>query len=315
MKLIYLLMFSFVLISASSIALTHTEQDVYLKKFPKGDIEYRQNTSNVIVPILAEDVSYPTLSAQAALAYDLDTETVLYEKNPDTPFLPASTTKIITALVAIESYPVDTILTVHDVNVEGQKMHLVVGEKISVRNLLYGLLVFSANDAAEVLAQNYPQGREAFIEAMNVKVKKLGLKNTFFDNPTGLDGNDHVTTAKDLVLASSVAMENPLFREIVRTKQVTVKSENEEIAHELVNINELIGEVEGVLGVKTGWTEVARENLVTYIEREDEESVKSDIKRRVMIVLLRSQDRFGETKELIEWIFGNYNWEEVEVAI
>ena len=97
-------------------------------------------------------------------------------------------------------------------------------------------------------------------------------------------------------------MKNPLFSQIVGTKEKVVESYDGKIKHKLVNINELVGKVEGVLGVKTGWTQDARENLVTYIERDGS---------RVMIVLLASQDRFGETRELIDWIFENYEWREV----
>ena len=139
---------------------------------------------------------------------------------------------------------------------------------------------------------------------MNLKAEELGLNNTFFDNPSGLDGEGHVTTARDLVRMSEVAMNRPLFREIVGTKEMIVKSEDKEISHKLVNINELIGKVEGVLGVKTGWTQNARENLVTYIERDD---------KRVIIVILGSQDRFGETEKLIDWTFNSYEWKKVEV--
>jgi D-alanyl-D-alanine carboxypeptidase len=182
-------------------------------------------------------------------------------------------------------------------------MGLINGEKMKVEDLLYGLLVYSANDAAEVLAQNYPGGRDAFVGAMNAKAVELHLENTSFKNPTGLDGNGHVTTARDLIRGASLAMQIPEFARIVGTKQAVVKSENGKIVHRLTNINELLGVVEGVLGVKTGWTENARENLVTYIERDN---------KKIMIALLGSQDRFGETKELIDWIFANYAWKEVK---
>lgn len=256
------------------------------------------------LPVLAEDSSFPMVSAQAALAVDWDSMVTLYEKNSDASLLPASTTKIVTALVAMDYYSDEQILEVGRINVEGQKMGLIQGEKMSVKNLLYGLLVYSANDAAEALAQNYPGGRRAFVDAMNNKARDLNLENSFFANPTGLDRNgDRIaSTAKDLVRISMVAMENPKFADIVKTKEITVTSVDGKISHKLYNINELVGQVDGVLGIKTGWTENARENLVTYIERDN---------HKVIIALLGSQDRFGETKELINWIFNNYKWEEV----
>jgi D-alanyl-D-alanine carboxypeptidase len=119
-----------------------------------------------------------------------------------------------------------------------------------------------------------------------------------------LDENGHYSTAKDLVRVAEVAMKNPRFAEIVGTKEIVAKSVDGKNLHKLVNINALLGNVEGVLGVKTGWTENARENLVTYLERDN---------HKIMIALLGSQDRFGETKEIIDWIFRNYQWREVKL--
>lgn len=255
------------------------------------------------LPVLGTTSSFPILSAQGVIATDLDSAVSLYEKNPDLPLLPASTTKIMTAMVALEYYNLDEVLVVNRTAfVEGQKMGLFLGEKISVEKLLYGLLMSSANDAAEVLAANYQGGREAFIQRMNDKAKELNLINTVFKNPSGLDGEGHYSTARDLVRLSKIALENEIFSQMVSTQKLNIKNSTGTIEHRLVNINELLGQVEGVKGVKTGWTENARENLVTYIERDG---------KRILIALLGSQDRFGETKELIEWIFKNYKWEEV----
>lgn len=256
------------------------------------------------IPVLKDGPSFPVLSAQGALAVDLNSGINLYEKNPDTALLPASTTKIVTALVALDAYPLDTALTVGNFHVDGQKMGLMPGEQMRVEDLLYGLLVYSANDAAEVLARNYPGGFDVFVEAMNAKAAELSMINSHFDNPIGLDGNSQHSTARDLIRVSEVAMRNPEFAKIVGTKQIQVKDASGKISYNLRNINELLGRVPGVLGVKTGWTENARENLVTYIERDN---------HKIMIALLGSQDRFGETRELIDWIFTNYKWEEVRV--
>ena len=254
------------------------------------------------LPQIKDNSQFPIVSAQAVLIVDLNSGISLYEKDADKKLLPASTTKIITALVAMEYYPLNEILTVGKVNVEGQKMNLIYGEKISVNDLLYGLLVYSANDAAEVLAQNYLGGRNGFIFAMNQKAKELYLTNSYFTNPVGLDGNGHYSTARDLIRVSWVAMRNPLFSKIVSTKEKTVKSEDGKIVHKLTNINKLLDEKEGILGVKTGWTEEARENLVTYVDRDQ---------KRLLIAVMGSQDRFGETKELIDWVFGNYEWKKM----
>jgi D-alanyl-D-alanine carboxypeptidase (penicillin-binding protein 5/6) len=294
-SLLLLSLVSLVFIATSAVAISRGGWFVSMKEEVPPE-------SSIPNPVLSENTSFPIISARAALAVDLDSGVALYEKDPENSLLPASTTKIATALVAMDYYPEDAVLKVGKIQIEGQKMGLVEGEEITARDLLYGLLVFSANDAAEVLAENFPGGRELFIASMNLKVKDLQLENTNFTNPSGLDGEGQFTTAKDLVRLSTVAMKNPRFAEIVRQKEIEVKSTDGRIIHELVTTNELLGNVEGVLGVKTGWTEDARENLVTYIEKDG---------RRVMIALLASQDRFGETKELIGWIFGNYKWKEV----
>jgi D-alanyl-D-alanine carboxypeptidase len=137
---------------------------------------------------------------------------------------------------------------------------------------------------------------------MNAKAKDLSMGNSHFDNPVGLDTDDQHSTARDLVRAAEVAMRNPEFAKVVDTEQITVTDVTNKNVYNLKNINELLGSVPGVMGVKTGWTENARENLVTYIERDG---------HKVMIAVLGSEDRFGETKQLIDWIFSNYKWEDV----
>lgn len=237
--------------------------------------------------------------SKAALAIDIDSGTILYEKNSQTPVMPASTAKVITALVALDSYNLDQSVIVPKVSVEGTKMGLAEGELISVEDLLYGLLVASANDAAEVLASIYPGGRNLFVAQMNNKAQSLGLRNSVFVNPTGLDEDGQTTTAQDLVKASFYAMQNPEFEKIVGTKKYNILGSGGEIAHRLYNINQLLGVIDGVKGVKTGKTEGAMENLITYVERDSS---------KVMIALLGSTDRFGDTVKTIDWIYKNFSW-------
>lgn len=296
-NLLYLSLLSFVLISTSALSLSDNLNKVISYVYPpKSTKVYSQ------IPILKENVGYPVLSAQSVMAVDLTSGVTLYEKNPNKVLLPASTTKIVTALVALDTYKMDQIIKVGNIKIEGQKMGLVKGEEIKFSDLLSGLLIYSANDAAEVLASNHPEGRDIFIALMNKKAKDLGLTNTHFSNPTGLDNGSQYITARDLIVVSKIAMKNTVFAKTVGTKDVLVKSVDGRFSHRLVNINKLLGTVDGVLGVKTGWTEVARENLVTEVEREG---------KKIMIVVLGSSDRFGETTELIDWIFGNYAWQEV----
>lgn len=294
-------MLSFVFITSYALALS-----------PSGTVVYQKISSAVSkkeypsVPAISKDATFPIFSAQGVLAVDLTSGVTLFEKDADKALLPASTTKIVTALVAMDAFNKDDVIEIGNIAIEGQKMGLKKGEKIKVSDLLYGLLVYSANDAAEALTQNYSGGKEGFVLAMNNFAKSLHLENTNFTNPSGLDGggNHIVSTARDLIRISSYAMKNSDFAKIVATKEITVKSIDGKIAHKLTNVNELLGKVPGVLGVKTGWTESARENLVTYIERDN---------HKIMIAVLGSQDRFGETKELITWIFANYSWQEVKL--
>ena len=294
-------MLSFVFIATTALSLSKIEKIKPEEKLVSDKIETKNFIPN---PILKENTNtFPIVSAQAALAIDLSSMTPLYEKNPDLTLLPASTTKIVTALVAMDYFQDNNILKVDGFKTDGQKVGLVEGEEITAGNLLDALLIFSANDAAETLAQNYPGGVEGFIAAMNEKVKEYNLTNTYFDNPVGFDGNNHYSTARDLIRIAMIAMRNPHFAQRVNQKEKIITSVDGKIIHKIVSTNKLLGTVEGVSGVKTGWTENARENLVTYIERGD---------KKVMIALLGSQDRFGETKEIINWIFSNYEWKEVK---
>ncbi|KKP47761.1 MAG: hypothetical protein UR39_C0003G0163 [Candidatus Woesebacteria bacterium GW2011_GWA1_33_30] len=296
-NLLYLALLAFLLISTSALSLSNNLSSLVTYVFPEKKVKAYSP-----LPVLKDQAKYPILSAQSVMAVDLDSGVTLYEKDPNKTLLPASTTKIVTALVSLDSYNLDRVLKVGKANVVGQKMGLVSGEQLLFPDLLNGLLIYSANDAAEVLASSHPGGRELFIALMNKKVKDLGLNNTHFSNPTGLDNGAQYVTARDLIVVSKYAMKNPIFAKIVGIKEITVKSVDGKITHKLTNVNKLLGSVEGVLGVKTGWTENARENLVTEVSRNG---------KRVMIVVLGSSDRFGETTELIDWIYNNYSWENV----
>lgn len=256
-------------------------------------------------PVLKSGVfSFPILSAQSVVVLDLDSNFYLYEKNSDSQMLPASLTKLVTAMVALDYFPLDKKLTFSGRYVEGQKMGLVKGESLTVEDALVALLVYSANDAAYLLAENYPGGVEAFVSAMNEKAVSLGANSTHFENPTGFDGGNHKTTALDLVRISRACLQNKKIMEIVSKKEVVLLGLSTGRQYFLKSTNRLLGEVDGVLGLKTGWTENARENLITYYWKDG---------KRLLLILLGSQDRFGETKELIDWILNSYDWLWVEV--
>jgi D-alanyl-D-alanine carboxypeptidase len=213
---------------------------------------------------------------------------------------PASTTKIMTALVALDHYPLNLVLTIRNADRSiGQTMDLVSGEQLTVESLLFGLLLHSGNDAAYALAENYPGGYNAFVGQMNNKARQLHLDSTNFCNVSGIDQEDHYTTVSDLARLAAEALKNPIFASIVSTQTRVVTDINGLIVHHLSNKNQLLGLVEGVRGIKTGWTEAAGECLVTDTIRDDKE---------IITVVLGSLDRFGESATLINWAYRSYDW-------
>jgi len=283
------------------------------KKIPVRQLKFEM-LSPALYPVNLTGQKPPLLTAKNVVVIDKNSSVVIYSKNENLWVLPASTIKIMTALVALDYYRPEEILNVKKTNDFGQNMKLVEGEKITVKNLLYGLLVSSANDAALVLAQNYQGGPKAFVTAMNRKAVALNLGNTYFANPTGLDSDEKgnlltdfsYTTALDLARLAIEAFKNPLLSEIMKTEKITVTDFSGKVNHQLFNINQLLGKIEGLKGGKTGWTEEAGECLVTYTEREGQ---------GIITVVLGSQDRFGETKKLIDWVFSNYRWVDITPSI
>jgi D-alanyl-D-alanine carboxypeptidase len=183
----------------------------------------------------------------------------------------------------------------------GQTMNLKKGEQITVKNLIYGALIDSANDAALALGLNYPSGGySGFVTEMNRKAQQLGLTHTVYKDVSGVEALGHLTTARDLAHLTQYAIQKPLFKEIVATKTYRDTDVSGKIVHQMTNTNELLGELDGVIGVKTGWTEHAKECLVTLTERDG---------HQIIVVVLGSNDRFGESTKLINWVFANYHWQ------
>lgn len=239
------------------------------------------------------------ISATAVVVLDVNSGIRMYSRNADLVLSPASTTKILTALVILDKYNLDDVITVKTVISEGQLMDLVPGEKMTVENLLYGLLIQSGNDAAYTLAENYPGGVAEFVRAMNEKAKKIGLKHSSFTNPMGFDDPNHKVTALDLSLLARYALQNRIIAKIVAIPQITISDVTHTYFHNLANVNELLGKIPGVGGIKTGWTEEAGENLVTLVDRNG---------HKIILVVLHSANRFSDTENLINWIFNNISW-------
>ncbi|MCR4263687.1 MAG: D-alanyl-D-alanine carboxypeptidase [Candidatus Roizmanbacteria bacterium] len=255
-------------------------------------------------PLRIEGSVDPLLTARAALVIDHASGTTLFAKNEDLPLWPASTTKIMTALVALDEYSPDEIVTVQNPVHEGRIMNLLPGERIRVETLVESMLIHSANDAAYALADYHPQGREGFVSRMNQKASELNLVNTHFSDPAGFDDNKQYSTASDMAQLATVAFKNPLVFRSISTASITVSDVDYVTFHRLENVNELLGTVPGVAGGKTGWTENAKENLINITKRNGEE---------ILTVVLGSDDRFGETKTLTDWIFTNFTWPGEEI--
>lgn len=241
----------------------------------------------------------PEISAASALVQDVNSSETLFSKNPDARVPIASTTKIMTALVSVEHFKANDELQVLDLSrVSGASMGLKVGEKITYRSLLYGMLLNSGNDAAYTIAQNYPGELAGFVLAMNNKTKELGLLNTRFTNPAGFDSPAHYSSAADLARIAEAASNNGQLMRVVGTKHTQVSSVDKSEIHNLTNLNRLLS-LPGVMGFKTGYTPLAKENFVGLVERD---------KHRIITVVLGSNDRFGETEKLIEWVYKNFQW-------
>lgn len=254
-------------------------------------------TVPLALPLLSEDIKRIDVSSRAYIIYDPQARTVVSGKNEKLRFSPASSTKIMTAIIALEEYNMEDVITAIDLDkIEGSTMKLREGERISVENVLYGLLLPSGNDAAYIIASVYlPAGRQGeggesgFVARMNEKAKELNLVNTRFIDPSGYS-DDNYTTAYDLARLASYALKNPKFGAIVSTKNKTVTDVTGKIIHELSNLNELLG-VDGVSGVKTGFSEEALGVLVSSVDHEG---------RTYIIVVLGSDDRFFDTRNIIE---------------
>ncbi len=238
------------------------------------------------------------VSAKCAYVLDAVSGRVLYEKNPDEPSLIASTTKIMTALIVCEQCNVLDRMRIpkEAVGIEGSSMYLQEGEVLTLQELLYGLMLSSGNDAAVALAIYCGGTVEGFAELMNDKARNLGLKNTHFENPNGLDSPGHYSTARDLAVLAAYAMENPIFRKTVSARSLMMGQRY------LTNHNKLLWRVEGADGVKTGYTKAAGRILVSSAIRND---------RRLVAVTIDDPDDWVDHAALLEDGFNRFRVQKI----
>lgn len=238
------------------------------------------------------------------IVMEVSTNRVLFEHNSKTKKYMASTTKILTAIVVIENFDINKIITVtkETVGVEGSSIYLEVGEKLTVKELLYGLMLRSGNDCAETLAVSLAGSIKNFAELMNETAHNIGATSSNFVNPHGLHDDNHYTTAYDLALISSYAIKNPIFKEIVSTKKIKISNTNRDYDRVLINKNKMLSDFEGATGIKTGFTKKAGRCLVSSCVRNGMELVS---------VVLNCPPMFERSKELLNDGYNNFEMKKI----
>lgn len=255
-------------------------------------------TAAVLAAVLLLSCPAGAISARNAVLADGLTGRVLYERRADEQSLIASTTKIMTGLIVCETCNVLDIVVVppQAVGVEGSSLYLREGEKITVQELLYGMMLHSGNDAATALAIHCAGSTEAFAERMNARARQLRLSGTHFVNPHGLDAPQHYSTARDLATLARYAMQNPLFAQTVSTKTTRIGNRT------LTNHNRLLWRVEGAEGVKTGYTRAAGRILVSSVRRNG---------RRLIAVTIDDGNDWADHAALYESGFSQFRMQRV----
>jgi D-alanyl-D-alanine carboxypeptidase (penicillin-binding protein 5/6) len=217
----------------------------------------------------------PAVTGEAAVLMDFTNGQILFEKNPDQRMYPASTTKILTAIIALESGRINDMVTIplEASIVEGSAIGLQEGEQISLGDLIYALMLNSGNDSAIAIACHLGGSVDGFAQVMNKKAAQIGAVNTHFNNPNGLPDPSHYSTVRDMALITRYAMSNSEFRDIVATKVMTIKRNDPEAQTYLGNHNKMLWNYDGAIGVKTGYTDDAGQCLVTAAVRDDRELI------------------------------------------
>ena len=254
-------------------------------------------------------VDTPNINSRAAIVIERNSQIPIYEKNSNERRKMASTTKIMTSIIVVEKGNLEEIVTISKKagGTGGSRLGLKAGDKVKVKDLLYGLMLCSGNDAAVALAEHIGGSAESFAELMNKKAEELGLKNTHFVTPHGLDEEEHYTTAYELAILTNYALNIPEIAKIVRTERYMVWIND--YAKEIRNTNELLGYLDGVYGVKTGFTNGANRCLVTAVKRGDLD---------IICVVLGADTKKYRTKDsiqLIEYAFKNYEIVPMEESI
>ena len=243
-------------------------------------------------------------SAKACVVFEANSGRLLYEKNKDEKLPEASTTKIMTALVVAENSDVEKIISIpkQAVGIEGSSIYLREGEKLSIKELLFGLMLRSGNDCAVALALEVGGSIDNFANMMNEKAKAIGCKNTNFTNPHGLHDDNHYTSAYDLGLISCAAIKNEVVNEIVSSKNATISNDGYNYDRQLINKNKILSKFEGANGIKTGYTKKAGRCFVGSAYRNG---------MQLVVVLLNCAPMFEESTSLMQTCFDLYEMKQL----
>lgn len=257
----------------------------------------------------SENITEPTINSRAAIVYERSSGKILYGKEENKKRKMASTTKIMTAIVVLENANLDDIVTISSkaAGTGGSRLGLHKDDKISIQDLLYGLLLCSGNDAAVALAEHTGGDLSNFANMMNNKAASLGLSSTHFVTPHGLDDDNHYTTAYELALITNYALKNETFAKFVKTKTYTISINNH--PKTLSNTNELLGNLDGVYGVKTGFTNGANRCLVTAVKRDNMDIIC------IVLGADTKKDRTKDSINLINYSFNNFKMVNIKEKI
>lgn len=270
-----------------------------LEKEASRFVVAQESASAPIAPYPVLQNAYtPVISAESAVIMDDTSKVTIYAKNPDIRFSMASTTKLMTALTALEAFDLSDSLLVYRDGAQGSVVGLVRGEQYTLESLMLAMLLPSANDAANAIADNYPGGRAAFVKRMNEKADELTLYDTAYYDPSGLEDDGNYTTARDLARLASIATADETIARITGTKNSVIRDSSGKHVIALKNLNELLG-INGVVGIKTGFTQGAGGVLTT---------AREDNGHKQIIVVMRSTDRFGDTQRLLTMITGKLSY-------
>ena len=300
-KVIYIVLTIFMILS-NYIVLADDEDEEYIDNIV-------QENEKKEIEETASEYSRPTINSRKYVIYDRLSGRCIYGKDENKQTAMASTTKIMTILIVLEHCKLTDVVTMDKkaAKTGGSRLGLSEGDKVTVNDLLYGLMLRSGNDAAVALAIHTAGSVEKFAQLMNDKAKELGLKNTHFVTPHGLDNPEHYTTAFELAKLTDYALKNEKVLEIVKTRTTTINING--YNRQISNTNELLGNVEGVYGVKTGFTNNAGRCLVTAVKRGDMDLII------VVIGADTRKDRAKDSMKLIEYAYKKYRVVNVEEMI